>query len=64
MSRDTAIKAVLRLIRLILDQYGCKVARDGDNWRCQYADRTDVFDEQLEAVLYGCAQVIPGKGVA
>lgn len=62
MSHDKAIKAVLKLITLILDRYGCKVSRDGDNWKCQYADRTDVFGEQLEAVLHGCSLVIPRKG--
>ena len=62
MSHDKAIKAVIKLITLILDRYGCKVFRDGDNWKCQYADRIDVFCEQLEAVLHGCSLVIPGKG--
>lgn len=64
MSHDKAIKAVLQLITLILDRYGYKVSKDGDNWKCQYADRTEVFAEQLEAVLHACSLVIPGKGGA
>ena len=64
MSHDKAIKAVLKLITIILDRYGCKVSKDGDNWKCQYANRTEVFAEQLEAVLHACSLVIPGKGGA
>jgi hypothetical protein len=62
MTHDKATKAVLRLITLILDRYGCKVAKNGANWTCRFAGQTDVFEEQLDAVLHGCGLVIPTKG--
>ena len=62
MTRDKAIKTVLSLITLILKRYGCKVSKDGDKWKCQFADQTILFDEQIEAVLHGCGLVIPTKG--
>lgn len=63
MSRDKAIKIVLGLITHILERNECKVSKEGERWLCQFAGKSNRFDDQLEAVLHGCGQVILPQGV-
>lgn len=62
MSRDKAVKIVLKLITLILERYDCKVTKEGEGWECRFSGTAERFDDQLEAVLHGCGIVIPLQG--
>lgn len=58
MSRDKSIKIVLKPITHILERHDCKLSKEGERWLCQFSGNSNRFDDQLEAVLHGCGQVI------
>lgn len=38
-------------------------SNEGERWLCQFSGKSNRFDDQLDAVLYGCGHVIALHGV-
>lgn len=61
MSRDSAIKVVLKLIGLILAQHGWVIRSHDGIWQLNGHGHQSDYPDQLSAVLAGCEKVISGQ---
>ena len=58
MNREASIKAVLKLIGLILAQHGWHVSRQEGLWILDNGTERSGHPDQVSAVLAGCGKVI------